>query len=110
MAEYLDSVTARMQGATDCKGLAEAAQSAIDSIKQAIQDCKDQSQELAEMMVPPTDLATTIHWIKLQIQTYVVPYATYLRQLEEYTAALGKIQQILADKARELACADEVQQ
>jgi hypothetical protein len=108
MKAYLDDLEQRMNEANTCEALRDAAQEAMDSLQQGMDDAQKEINKLVQLIIPPTTLPGVIIWIKAQIDLYKPPYEAYLEQLSMYAEQLQKIQQLLSDKVAELACKDQL--
>ena len=107
-SSYLESLADRVNAVDACHGLQEVAQ----EVKQAVEDkltalAKNAASMASstQLIIPPTDPATAINWIKNFIQSDIMPvYRAYLSTLQEIQAteqALVHITSAIQNKSSE---------
>lgn len=112
-ATYLESLTDRVNAVDACSGLQEVAQ----EVKQAIEDklialAKNAASMAgsAQLIIPPTDPASAVNWIKNFIESDIKPiYQAYLATLQEIQAtqqALVNVTQAIQNKSSEFLNCD----
>ena len=110
---YLESLTDRVNSVDACSGLQEVAQ----EVKQAVEDkltalAKNAASmaSSAQLIIPPTDPATAVNWIKNFIESDIMPiYKAYLSTLQEIQATeqvLVGLTQAIQNKSSEFLNCD----
>lgn len=104
MSTYLNSLSTQVDNINSCDELLGFKTKVEEQLNKLISDMTVQQAKLIEMSVPPTDLATTINWIKNQIDLVIKPSMTMIQEIQEVTTAMSNISSKISDKASSLGC------
>ena len=100
ITNYLQSIEDRIDAINTCEMLQEAATAIKTEMDGLLADLQDQSDALTLQTIVPTDLATTIVWIKAQIDATTKPI---LEMVAEIALITGKVSAILAKLESKIA-------
>lgn len=103
-SEYIEGIAVTVEKIDTCEALRELKDRVEKEVNALIAEYTKAGDDMLPKLVIPVDLATTIIWIKGQIETAKKLYDGIIGEIAAVTKALAHLTKAIEDKANILNC------
>jgi len=101
---YINNLTSRINGITNCTELAQVSQEAMQYFTELENSLLGQISLYESLVIPPTDLGSAIAWINKMISTFSGPYAQAISMQAQIIALKASILSLISSRLGTLSC------